>query len=85
LRTKKGNEHELILEGSFAEAVSSGTDNDPLEDTVTTGDYSDARWSPEDNFRSGWHTVGILLVVVVFFPHEGLFLLYLIRLYTSYI
>jgi hypothetical protein len=50
LRAEKSNEHEFILEGSFAEAVSSGTDSDPLKDAVTSGCYSDASWSQEDDF-----------------------------------
>jgi len=62
LRAKKSNELEFTLEGSFAEAVSSGIDSDPLKDTVTTVDYSDARWGQEDDFWSRRHTIGILLV-----------------------
>jgi hypothetical protein len=50
LRTKKSIEHEFELEGSFAEGISPGTDSDPLENTVTTDDYTDARWSQEDDF-----------------------------------
>lgn len=48
------------MEGSFAVALSPGTDSDPLD--VKTADCIDARQNQEYNFWLRWQTVGILLV-----------------------
>jgi hypothetical protein len=68
LRTKKNNEYEFMLEGSFDEAISPGTDSDPIEDTVTTDDYIDARWRRGSllvKMAHCWNSVGVFISLKV--------------------